>query len=121
MKKIAIALSVFGLLACKQQKISLKLLNEYVVKDSLQIDNTVIGGISGIDYYNNQYYIFDQGGVISSKNFTKALNKFFGLCGYTDDKYLISRRDLENPFSSAPELQHSHFIPFDNCEIIRPR
>ena len=57
MKKIAIALSVFGLLACKQQRISLKFLNEYVVKDSLQIDNTVIGGISGIDYYNNQYYM----------------------------------------------------------------
>ena len=57
MKKIVLALSVLGLLACKQEQTSLKFLNEYVVKDSLQIDNTVIGGISGIDYYNNQYYM----------------------------------------------------------------
>ncbi|TDQ27803.1 esterase-like activity of phytase family protein [Tenacibaculum caenipelagi] len=57
MKKIALALSIVGLVACKKQAISLKFLNEYIVKDSLQIDSTVIGGISGIDYYNNSYYM----------------------------------------------------------------
>ncbi|WP_428742459.1 esterase-like activity of phytase family protein [Tenacibaculum sp.] len=57
MKKIALALLIIGLVACKKQAISLKFLNEYVVKDSLQIDSTVIGGISGIDFYNNSYYM----------------------------------------------------------------
>ncbi|REH50563.1 hypothetical protein C7448_104175 [Tenacibaculum gallaicum] len=57
MKKIVLALSVFGLLACKKQKTTLKFLDEYLVKDSLVINNTVIGGISGIDYYNNNYYM----------------------------------------------------------------
>ncbi|MDO6675919.1 esterase-like activity of phytase family protein [Tenacibaculum sp. 1_MG-2023] len=57
MKKIVLALSVFGLLACKQQKISLKFLDEYVINDSLVINNTVIGGVSGIDFYNNNYYM----------------------------------------------------------------
>ncbi|MDP2540868.1 hypothetical protein CSC81_14265 [Tenacibaculum discolor] len=57
MKKIILTLSVFGLLACKQQKTALKFLDEYVVKDSLVIDNTVVGGISGIDFYNNNYYM----------------------------------------------------------------
>ena len=57
MRKIAFVLSVFGLIACKKQTVSLKFLNEYVVKDSLQIDSTVIGGISGIDFYNNSYYM----------------------------------------------------------------
>ncbi|RSC93861.1 esterase-like activity of phytase family protein [Tenacibaculum singaporense] len=57
MKKIVLALSVFGLLAYKQQKTTLKFLDEYLVKDSLVINNTVIGGISGIDYYNNNYYM----------------------------------------------------------------
>ncbi|MDX8554010.1 esterase-like activity of phytase family protein [Tenacibaculum sp. 1B UA] len=57
MKKIVLALSVFGLLACKQQKISLKFLDECVINDSLVINNTVIGGVSGIDFYNNNYYM----------------------------------------------------------------
>ncbi|MDE1207364.1 esterase-like activity of phytase family protein [Tenacibaculum larymnensis] len=57
MKKIILTLSVFGLLACKQQKTALKFLDEHVVKDSLVIDNTVVGGISGIDFYNNNYYM----------------------------------------------------------------
>lgn len=57
MKKIVLALSIFGLLACKQQKIALKFLDEYVINDSIVINNTVIGGISGIDFYNDNYYM----------------------------------------------------------------
>ncbi|WP_420553144.1 esterase-like activity of phytase family protein [Tenacibaculum aiptasiae] len=36
---------------------SLNFLNEFVVKDSLQFENAIVGGISGIDYYNNEYYM----------------------------------------------------------------
>ncbi|MCF2873945.1 MULTISPECIES: esterase-like activity of phytase family protein [unclassified Tenacibaculum] len=36
---------------------SLKFLNEFIVKDSLQFENAIVGGISGIDYYNNEYYM----------------------------------------------------------------
>ncbi len=57
MKKILLALSVFSLLACKQEKITLNFLDEYVLKDSLVFKTTVVGGISGIDYYDNQYYM----------------------------------------------------------------
>ncbi len=57
MKKIILALSIFGLIACKKQTVLLKFLDEYIVQDSLLIDSTVIGGISGIDYHNNQYYM----------------------------------------------------------------
>ena len=57
MKKIALLLVVFNFSACKTEKISLKFLNEFVVKDSLRFKNTIVGGISGIDYSNNQYYM----------------------------------------------------------------
>ncbi|CAM1333475.1 Phytase-like domain-containing protein [Tenacibaculum aestuariivivum] len=42
---------------CKTKKIQLKFLNEYVIQDSLKFKNTVIGGISGIDFNNQQYYM----------------------------------------------------------------
>ncbi|CAM1349195.1 esterase-like activity of phytase family protein [Tenacibaculum crassostreae] len=57
MKKIAFVLLFLGIVSCKKQSVTLRFLNEYTVKDSLLIENTVIGGISGIDYYNNQYYM----------------------------------------------------------------
>ncbi|WGH75798.1 esterase-like activity of phytase family protein [Tenacibaculum tangerinum] len=57
MKKIVLTLSVFSLFACKQQQIALKFLDEHVVKDALTIQHTVIGGISGIDFYNDKYYM----------------------------------------------------------------
>ncbi|WP_028889311.1 esterase-like activity of phytase family protein [Tenacibaculum ovolyticum] len=49
---------------CKTEKISLKFLNEFIVKDSLVFENTIVGGISGIDFSNNQYYMV----VDDSKN-----------------------------------------------------
>ncbi|MBE7690352.1 esterase-like activity of phytase family protein [Tenacibaculum piscium] len=41
----------------KTSEIRLKFLNEFIVKDSLNFKNTIIGGISGIDFANNQYYM----------------------------------------------------------------
>ncbi|MBE7661237.1 esterase-like activity of phytase family protein [Tenacibaculum finnmarkense genomovar finnmarkense] len=63
-----IYIAVFLVLSgCKTEKTSLKkqglkqpklkFLNEFVVKDSLNFNNTIIGGISGIDFSNNQYYM----------------------------------------------------------------
>ena len=44
-------------IGCKTEKISLNFLNEFIVKDSLKYENTIIGGISGINFHNNQYYM----------------------------------------------------------------
>lgn len=44
-------------LSCKHtNKTQLNFLDEYVLKDSIEFKNTIIGGLSGIDYANNQYY-----------------------------------------------------------------
>ena len=40
----------------KQSKIELKFLDEFVLADSLQFKNTVIGGLSGVDYANQKFY-----------------------------------------------------------------
>jgi hypothetical protein len=43
--------------SCNQEKdIALVFLDEYVVKDSLAIENSFIGGLSGIDYSNGFFY-----------------------------------------------------------------
>ncbi|WBX67855.1 esterase-like activity of phytase family protein [Tenacibaculum dicentrarchi] len=63
MKIKFIYIAVFLVLSgCKTKKINLKqptlkFLNEFIVKDSLNFNNTIIGGISGIDFSNNQYYM----------------------------------------------------------------
>ena len=38
------------------QKTSISFLDEYVIKDSLLFQNQVIGGLSGVDFVNNQLY-----------------------------------------------------------------
>lgn len=45
------------LTGCKTEKISLKFLNEFVVKDSLKFEKAIVGGISGIDFYDDKYYM----------------------------------------------------------------
>ena len=52
-------LSIFG---CKssdliQRNLSVKFLSEFIVQDDLFIEGTLVGGLSGIDFYNNQYYL----------------------------------------------------------------
>jgi len=52
-------LSIFG---CKssdlgQRNLDVKFLSEFIVPDNLLIDGTLVGGLSGIDFYNNQYYL----------------------------------------------------------------
>jgi hypothetical protein len=44
-------------LSCGNQKqVELYFLDEYVLSDSIRFKNTLIGGLSGLDYANNQYY-----------------------------------------------------------------
>lgn len=57
MKIIRLLIIALCFVSCKKEKLQLHFLNEYIVKDSLLIDNTIIGGISGIDFSNNQYYM----------------------------------------------------------------
>jgi hypothetical protein len=52
-------LLVFTLLlfSCKNTAITkLTFLDEFVLKDSIEFKNTIIGGLSGVDYANNEYY-----------------------------------------------------------------
>ena len=63
-KKILIfSISIFFLLSCKKDKnLSLKYLDEYILKESAFFNNTLIGGLSGVDYTNGFYYfIVDDG------------------------------------------------------------
>jgi len=44
--------------ATKQSdNIQLKFLDEYVLPNDLYVDSTLVGGLSGIDFHNEQYYI----------------------------------------------------------------
>ncbi len=44
--------------ACKTSpEIELKFVDEYVIKDTTFFKNTLIGGISGVDFYNETYYM----------------------------------------------------------------
>lgn len=58
MKKIIFTFFVvFQFVSCKtESKIQLNFLDEYVVEDSLKYKNTIIGGLSGVDYANGYYY-----------------------------------------------------------------
>lgn len=43
--------------SCKNNKtVKLNFLDEYVLQDSIAFNNTIIGGLSGLDYTNNKYY-----------------------------------------------------------------
>ena len=59
MKNIFLCLFiVLVFLSCKREcNIQLKFVDEHVVQDSLEYQNTIIGGISGIDYHKNKYYM----------------------------------------------------------------
>ncbi len=57
MKKIILLLFLISLVACSSRKTSLKFLSEFVIKDSLSFKNTIVGGISGIDYEKNKLYM----------------------------------------------------------------
>jgi len=55
--KLFYIIAFVAFVGCKSEKVSINFLNEFIVKDSLIFKNTVVGGISGIDFSNNQYYM----------------------------------------------------------------
>ena len=59
MRKIVFLLIVILAFSCKkkQEKVALKFLDEFILPDSLFVDGTLVGGLSGIDYNNDAYYL----------------------------------------------------------------
>jgi len=63
MRQIAGILILITFLSCKSYKtridssIRLKYLDEYILSGTIELDKTLIGGLSGIDYYNGTYYL----------------------------------------------------------------
>jgi hypothetical protein len=57
-KSIPFLLLIFVLYSCQNNiKTELKFLDEFVLQDSVPFKNTIIGGLSGIDYSNEKYYL----------------------------------------------------------------
>jgi hypothetical protein len=62
-RAIAILLFSITIFGCKSiaiktsDKLQLKFLDEYVLADNIVIDSTLVGGLSGIDYYKGLYYL----------------------------------------------------------------
>lgn len=60
--RILFTLFCLSMVGCKSSdlettNLSLKFLSELIVPDNVLIDGTEVGGLSGIDFYNNQYYL----------------------------------------------------------------
>ncbi len=61
--RVSLFLVILSVIGCKGAKIKssknlkINFLSEYIVPDDLIIDNTLVGGLSGIDYNNGQYYL----------------------------------------------------------------
>jgi hypothetical protein len=100
----------FLFLSChKANKTKLVFLDEYVLADSIQFKNTIIGGFSGIDFANNQYYfVVDdaENPRILSANITISDNKIevvkfnhvLFLADTTTNFYQQNTLDLESVF-----------------------
>lgn len=108
--KNAIAILIFlSFYSCINKSIKLNFINEYIVKDSLLFNNAIIGGVSGIDYYKDDYYmVVDDAknprvliGNISLKNDSiKSISfqKVIRLNDTTSKFYNHSALDLESIF-----------------------
>lgn len=58
MRKLFLLIVIFSfLLSCtSEKKTKLNFLDEFVLADSISFQNTIIGGLSGVDYANGAYY-----------------------------------------------------------------
>ncbi len=63
MKKIILFLASIGLLSCatttniNDSNVKLRYLDDVVIPQNLEIEDTKVGGLSGIDYHNGMYYL----------------------------------------------------------------
>ncbi|MFH6768547.1 esterase-like activity of phytase family protein [Gaetbulibacter aquiaggeris] len=61
--RVSLSLLALFVIGCGSTKLKsskdlqINFLSEYIVPDNLIMDNTLIGGLSGIDYYNGHYYL----------------------------------------------------------------
>ncbi len=108
MKKI-ILLFLIAFISCEKEIINLRFVNEYIIKDSLFFNESIIGGISGIDYNNENYYmvvddakmprvlvgdIIVKNDSIKSVKFQKVIRLNDTLCDFYNNNAL----DLESVF-----------------------
>lgn len=96
--RLLFVLAMISFFSCKKTtNVHLNFLDELVIKDSLLFKNTLVGGVSGIDYYNNQYYM-----VIDDASNPRVLvsdliiknDKFKGI----DFKQIIRLKDSTSTF-----------------------
>lgn len=61
--RVSLFLFVLFVVGCGSTKLKsskdlkINFLSEYIVPDNLILDNTLVGGLSGIDFYNGKYYL----------------------------------------------------------------
>ncbi len=63
MKRIVFVFCCLIIISCgsiqksNTENLQLKFLDEYILSENIVINGTIVGGLSGIDYYNNTYYL----------------------------------------------------------------
>jgi len=63
MKKLTIIFCCLVMISCRSiqkrsiENLQLKFLDEYILPENIVFDGTIVGGLSGIDYYNDTYYL----------------------------------------------------------------
>lgn len=118
MKKSFFLLLLLSMCACGIKKnLSLTFVDEYIIPDSLQFQNQTIGGLSGIDFVNNEYYfVIDDAKnprIVSAKIDIK--NDRFQT---VDFKKVIFLNDTLHPFFKENELDlESIFVDEKSNEI----
>ena len=62
-KKIGILFFFISILGCNRTSVKthntveLNFLDEFVLPEAILVDSTLVGGLSGIDYYDGKYYL----------------------------------------------------------------
>jgi hypothetical protein len=109
-KNYFLVLFAFLFLSCnKTTQTKLVFLDEYVLADSISFKNTIIGGLSGVDFANNQYYfVVDDAknprilsvniGISDNKIQAVKFNDILFLADSTTNFYQQNALDLESVF-----------------------
>lgn len=116
-KFILILLSLLIYSCTKKQDVSLKFLDEYILKDSVSFNNSIVGGLSGVDYSKGYYYFV----VDDARNprFLKAkINIQENKIQSIDFKKVVYLKDSTNPFYKNYVLDlESIFIDEDTQQV----
>ena len=114
MKKIGIFIVLLLFITCKKRSPNLVFLSEYVFKDSVLINNTIIGGISGIDFFEDNYYMVVDDAksprvlvgdiLIKEDSINKVIFKKVIKLDSTHQIYKNNALDLEGVFATQNQL-----------------